>query len=233
MARPFTCIVAESDESVLRHIESTMGRVEGLRCLAYCRSTQEAAAILEKECVDWMLLGRQMHESDGLPGLTGSCREPYVTHIVTQDSAPHAAALPSRVSRVAAPISLPALLRCYEVLLDYHAQGSSLDGADNQMIVKLDSGMRGLTLSRIQLVEAMADYVRIHCVDRRHTVYSSMKAIMDQLPLWRFARVHRSYIVNLAYVDRLDRRSIHLLGGQNIPIGITYRKPLLSLLEAD
>lgn len=228
MSRSFSCIVLDDDHASLQHVLPVMERVAGFKCLAYCRNADEVRGVLRQGCVDWMLLGSGTKGEGYLDSLLPHCPGPWMTYLVHEGTAQSKA--PLAENKIAAPVSLPVLLRCYEGLLDRHNRNGNHESHDNQMIVKLDSGMRGLELSHIQLVEAMADYVRIHCHDRRYTVYGSMKSIMSQLPEWRFARVHRSYIVNMAQVERVSRSNVQLLNGQNIPIGITYRKQLMEVI---
>ncbi|MFN8397914.1 MAG: LytTR family DNA-binding domain-containing protein [Bacteroidia bacterium] len=228
MSRSFSCIILDDDNASLKHVLPVLDRVAGFNCLAYCRDANEARPVLQQSCVDWMLVGPHARFDGHLDALLPDCPGPWMTYLVQEGT--RQMALSGSENKITAPVSLPALLRCYEGLLERQTRNGQLEPHDDQMIVKLDSGMRGLELSRIQLVEAMADYVRIHCQERRYTVYGSMKSIMDQLPEWRFARVHRSFIVNLAQVDRVSRSSFQLLNGQTIPIGITYRKGLLEFL---
>lgn len=205
-----------------------MERVAGFQCLAYCRNAEEVRGVLQQSCVDWMLLGPEARGEGCLDALQPNCPGPWMTYLVHEGTSPTKSILPE--NNITAPVSLPALLRCYEGLLDRHTRNGDHEPHGNQMIVKLGTGMRGLELSHIQFVEAMADYVRIHCNDRRYTVYGSMKSVMSQLPEWRFTRVHRSYIVNMAQVERVNRSHVQLLNGQQLPIGITYRKQLMEVM---
>ena len=51
----------------------------------------------------------------------------------------------------------------------------------------------------------------------------SMKRILEQLPDDRFARVHKSYIVNLNRITASSRTQITLESGAVVPIGESYR----------
>jgi DNA-binding LytR/AlgR family response regulator len=49
---------------------------------------------------------------------------------------------------------------------------------------------------------------------------------MDKLPEKLFIRVHNSYIVNLSYVDSVQRNRI-VIDTLRIPISESYKKPFL------
>lgn len=56
----------------------------------------------------------------------------------------------------------------------------------------------------IVFIEAMDDYVMIHTVDKKLMKQQTMKYYEDHLDPSVFVRVHRSYIVNVQYIDKLE-----------------------------
>jgi two-component system, LytTR family, response regulator len=58
----------------------------------------------------------------------------------------------------------------------------------------------------IEWVDAAANYVRLHAGGRAHLVRDTIKALAAKLHPDRFVRVHRSIIVNLDHVRRLEPR---------------------------
>ena len=48
--------------------------------------------------------------------------------------------------------------------------------------------------------------------------YYGRLSVLESLVGKDFYRIHRSYLVNLKYVERYDRTSVTLMGGDNIPI---------------
>lgn len=56
----------------------------------------------------------------------------------------------------------------------------------------------------ISYVEAAGDYMCVHADGRTHILRQTMKSLVDQLNPQRFQRIHRSTIVNVEKVSRLD-----------------------------
>ena len=48
--------------------------------------------------------------------------------------------------------------------------------------------------------------------------YYGQLSALEELVGKDFYRIHRSYLVNMKYVERYDRTSVTTLGGGNIPI---------------
>lgn len=95
--------------------------------------------------------------------------------------------------------------------------------ADGRLLVRIDRGMTQISAADIVLIEGLKDYVKIHLSDSSQVVtLSSMKGIERHLPQGDFLRVHRSFIVNVDRIQRIDRQKL-TVGGRDIPIGDSYR----------
>ena len=82
----------------------------------------------------------------------------------------------------------------------------------------------------IIVIEGNRDYLTIHTNDGRLLLtLQTMAQILEKLPADQFARVHRSYIVNLSRCNALDRHQVQL-GKHQIPIGRGYREALFARL---
>jgi DNA-binding LytR/AlgR family response regulator len=58
-----------------------------------------------------------------------------------------------------------------------------------------------------------------------------MKSIESQLPSKHFKRVHRSYIINVKKIDRIEDNEIYIKnseGLKNIPIGKAYKEKFMN-----
>jgi two-component system LytT family response regulator len=73
-----------------------------------------------------------------------------------------------------------------------------------RLVVKTDEGWVPLAFETILRISAAGKYVHVVTTEKRHLVRQSLRAIAARLDPTRFVRVHRSEIVNLAAVVRLD-----------------------------
>jgi len=63
-----------------------------------------------------------------------------------------------------------------------------------------------------------------------HYQLDTLKSFENQLPE-NFARVHKSYILNLDKVQKIDVKNVSLSSGKEIPIGETYKSDFLLKLK--
>lgn len=83
-----------------------------------------------------------------------------------------------------------------------------------------------LTIDDIHLVESMKDYLIYKGTFGKVMVYQRLKDAESQLAASGFVRVHRSFLVNTAKIDRKNA-AVVTIGEVEIPIGPTYRERLM------
>ena len=74
----------------------------------------------------------------------------------------------------------------------------------DRFLVRAANHLYFVKVAEVEWIDAAANYVRLHAGNRVHFVRETVKAIAQRLPADRFVRVHRSVIVNLDFVQRLD-----------------------------
>ena len=100
---------------------------------------------------------------------------------------------------------------------------------EDRVLLKLGAGNECfVSLAEIRLIASCENYSEITLGGGNHfLVRKTMKAWADQLPSGRFVRVHRTAIVNLAHIVRLERETdsvsrLHLDGVAE-PITVSFR----------
>ncbi len=225
-----TCIVADDDPMSRKIIERYIDQTEGLRCVAYCENAIDAANALRIQNVDVMFLDVEMPGMSGLEFIRSLKVKPHVVLISSKEEYAVPAFDLDVTDYLVKPPDYPRFLKAYHKVLDAIKVDSEIVPKGDKLFVKMDSGLVGLDISKIVMVEAMADYVRIYIGDKRHTVYSSMKGIESKLGTQSFIRVHRSYIVNLAMIDKVEDNTL-VVAGHLVPVGVTFQKVLMSKLN--
>ena len=72
-------------------------------------------------------------------------------------------------------------------------------------VVGAGGGTELLDYDQIHFVQADGDYSRVHTYDRSYLSTASLADLERRLPAARFARIHRSHLVNLAKVAAVRR----------------------------
>lgn len=78
--------------------------------------------------------------------------------------------------------------------------------SDDRLFIMVDDQMRFVRVNSIVYIESAGDYTYIVTTDRKKgLVMKSMKEWEDRLPENVFCRIHRSHIVNIECVERIDK----------------------------
>ncbi|MBI5727891.1 MAG: response regulator transcription factor, partial [Ignavibacteriales bacterium] len=99
-----------------------------------------------------------------------------------------------------------------------------------ELFIKVNSRFVKIHYNDILYIEAQGDYIQVHIKDKKYIMYNSMSVMQKRLPDTRFVRVHRSYIINLAYVTGVKQAFVQLSENE-IPLGVSYKKKFLSLIK--
>lgn len=89
----------------------------------------------------------------------------------------------------------------------------------HEKCIEIQSGTSHIrvNISKLMYAEVYDRKTILHIKNENIEYYGQLSAL-ESLVGRDFYRVHRSYLVNLKYVERYDRTSVTLQGGDNIPI---------------
>jgi two-component system LytT family response regulator len=108
-------------------------------------------------------------------------------------------------------------------------------GHPERLAVRTGGRIDLVRVSDIDWVEGCGVYARLHVGGRKHLLRETLARLEDQLPARRFARIHRSTIVNLDRVQSLDHLTrgeyvVYLHDGTQLKLSRSYRDRLQDLL---
>ena len=87
-----------------------------------------------------------------------------------------------------------------------------------------------LNYSDILYLQSDSVYIDIYTLqDKTYTIRASLNEYIDQLSV-QFMRIHRSYIINVSNITKVDLAYVHLLD-HKIPIGKKYKQSLFKKLN--
>jgi two-component system, LytTR family, response regulator len=106
-----------------------------------------------------------------------------------------------------------------------------------RIVVKVGNNIKIIPVSDVQYLEAFDDYIKIHTHEGTYLKKKTMNYYENNLPQSQFVRVHRSYLLALAQLTRIeplekDNHVALLKNGKRIPLsksGYTRLRSVLGL----
>ncbi len=103
------------------------------------------------------------------------------------------------------------------------------DGPRDQVFIRAGQEIVQVRLSEVRFIRSDSNYVRFVLDGREVSSLMNLKDLEHKLPPG-FVRVHRSYIVNLVHVEKLDSMDVKV-GRELIPVSGSYRAELMRRLD--
>ena len=129
------------------------------------------------------------------------------------------------------PVTKDRFNKAVQKAIEYHNRKKEVPDEEGDFIfIKSNLKNFKIFISRIRWVEAFGDYIKLFTEDETHLVLSTMKSFESELPVDKFMRVHKSYIVNIDKVERFNSKFAEI-GTTKIPLSRNKKEDLAKALN--
>jgi DNA-binding LytR/AlgR family response regulator len=103
----------------------------------------------------------------------------------------------------------------------------------NTVFIRVEGEWRNVIIDQIIYVSGMKDYVMFYLDGEKKPLIShlTMKAVEEMLPSDKFLRIHRSYIIAVDKIQKVDRNDCIYIGEEIIHIPDGYQQAFRDFLE--
>ncbi|UEG54225.1 LytTR family DNA-binding domain-containing protein [Mucilaginibacter daejeonensis] len=122
------------------------------------------------------------------------------------------------------PISFKRFLQAYR---QAETRLSVRDNSSHTLLVKDSTDLVRIDLDEIQYIKAEDNYAMIITNGKPILTRTTLNELQAELPPDRFVRIHRSYIVELPKIQKVERHQV-TVGGQPLPLSRALRSDLLA-----
>ena len=213
--------VAIDDEPLaLEIIRSHASKVPYLELKATFTDAFQALEYLQKENIDLLFLDIKMPDISGIELFSSLSRKPMV--IFTTAYSEHAVAgfELDAVDYLLKPFSLSRFIKgcnkAYEIY-NYRNAATTTD----HLYIKTGYEQVKVLYDDILYVEATGNYVTFATKDKNILSRSTFVEAINQLPSEKFVRVHRSFVVALNKIDKVERHQV-TIGKKAVPVSEGY-----------
>lgn len=226
------CIAVDDEPLALMQIAKYAERMPRLELVGTFHSGTEAMGCVREGGIDLMFLDIEMPDFSGLE--VAAMLADAAPLIVFTTAWPQYALEGYRldvVDYLLKPLDFGEMQTAVEKAL--RRKTADARNAEHEIFVKADGVMHRLSPAEILYIKGLGEYVRIFLKDRKHTLTSliSMKSLEAELEPQGFMRLHKSYLVNLALLDRASRTHV-VIGGEKIPVGKKAQPDFLKYLKS-
>ena len=226
------CVVIDDEPYARQLLSDFIKKVPELYLEGSYSSALKAIEKLRKNQVDLMFLDIQMPDITGIEFLKTLEHKPLV--VFTTAFAEHA--LQGYELDVAdyllKPFDFNRFLKSVNKVsqrLNQPQQKTDTPEKKDSIFVKEGNKLVKIELKSIRFVKGSREYVTIVTDQKKIMSLQTMKSVEEMLPE-DFLRIHNSYIIPLASVTAIFKNKLQV-GEEFFPIGITYKKKVVEMLE--
>jgi DNA-binding LytR/AlgR family response regulator len=226
------CIIIEDDRLSLRIIEEFVNKTADLNLVDTYSNAVDAINLLGKnDNIQLIFLDVELPDMSGMEFLESIKITPQVVIISSKEKYAVQAFNYEVTDYLVKPITYARFYKSIERARKRMQMRNGLDKIGKEEIfIKKNSTLVRLRYDDILWVEALENYVIFNTFDDKYTIHFTMKAIEQKLPMDKFTRVHRSYIVNTGSIEVIEDNSVLIRthdGTKTIPIGKSYKDKLM------
>ena len=219
------CIVIDDDPLICDLIQHFCSKVSFVEYCIACENAMDGLNLLTSQPFDVLFLDYNMPDIDGKSLLEMKRDNARVVMITSHEAfAVESYNYPEIVDFIVKPISFERFYRALERVENLLHGKSTEQEFPETLFVKDGNKLVQIHLDQLQYIKSESNYVMLHLENKKIMSLITLKELAEKLPP-NFIRIHRSYIVNLKYLDSISPDEISVQG-LNIPIGSKYKTAL-------
>ena len=241
-----TAVIVDDEDLARHYLRELLSAHPGIRVAAECANGFEAVKAVSEHTPDLLFLDVQMPKLDGFEvlELLDAAHSPAVIFVTAYDQYAMRAFDAHAVDYLLKPFDASRLARAIErakervggrkLPRELAAQARAAGERPHRLVVKDGARVHVIPISKLDYVEAQDDYSALHSEGKSYLKQQPIGEIGALLDPAAFVRIHRSAIVNLERVARIepyakDSRIAILRDGTRLPVS---RSGYSRLLEA-
>ena len=239
------CIAIDDEPLALSIIENFCNKIPSINLVASLSNGIEAIEMLKTEQIDLIFIDINMPHLSGIEVVRMLENPPLIIFTTAYQNYALTGFELSALDYILKPFSFDrffiavnkaqkqlGLIHDASVSSTYAASGvmgAMGDCSADYIMVKSDYSVIKVPFADTLYIEGLKDYVKIHLLNKGVVTKSTMKNIQERLPS-NFMRVHRSFVVNLDYIERIENNHI-VIGKNKIPLGNQYKEPFFVIID--
>ena len=211
-------VIVDDEELARGFLREMLSAHPEIEIAAECANGFEAVKAIAETAPGLLFLDVQMPKLDGFEVLelisTGNPNPPAVIFVTAYDQYAMRAFDAHAVDYLLKPFSLERFERALErakarlgqrtPLVELSGEARAPERKPQRIVVKDGTRVHVIPLEKLDYVEAQGDYVALHSGGRGYLKQQPISALESVLDPSRFVRIHRSTIVNLERISRIE-----------------------------
>ena len=218
------CIIVDDEPLAREILESYVEKVPFLKLIASCKNAFEALDKIQQEKPDVIFLDIQMPDLNGIQFYESLVYKPLVIFTTAYSDYAVSGFDLDATDYLVKPFSFDRFMKAVnKARVNRKKEVSENSGNFRRKFMFVKDGVKIVRVpyDDILYFEGMKDYVKIVMKEKFILTLISMQHMADKLPNDLFVRVHRSYIVSISKIEKVEKNRV-VIADKWIPVGNSY-----------
>jgi two-component system LytT family response regulator len=225
MRNKLKCVVVDDEPMAREILEIYIAKTPKLDLIASCKNAAEAIFLLQDNEVDVFFLDINMPEITGLSLAKIINQKSQIIFTTAYREYAIDGFILNVVDYLLKPISFDRFLQAVQKV----AQSEIIENNTDFMFVRSDRKMVKIDFNTILYIESLSDYVKIFTSEKTIVVRETITSLEEKLPVKKFIRIHRSFIISLQNITLYTNEFIEI-NQKALPISRSYKESVLQKL---
>lgn len=227
------CVIIDDEPLAVELLQDFVKKIDSLELINSFNNAIDAVSFINQNNIDLVFLDIQMPHFSGIDFLNTIEKKPLVIFTTAYSDYAVEGFNLGAVDYLVKPIPfhrfLKAVVRAQQVLQPAAATQAITENTNSPeidqdfMFVRAEYENVKLNFADILFIEGLKDYVKIYTTDNKFTLtLISLIKLENLLSSKGFARIHRSYIINIKHVKSIQKNKV-LISDKRVPISESYK----------
>lgn len=226
------CVIIDDEPLAVDLLVEFVRRVDSLELVTTFTNAIDAISIINQSEIDLIFLDIEMPHFSGIDFINAIEKKPLIIFTTAYSNYAVEGFNLGAVDYLVKPIPfnrfLKAVLRAQQNFAPKNLPApnqitSAPEIEHDFMFVRAEYENVKINFSDILFIEGLKDYVKIYTTDNKYTLtLISLIKLENLLSSKGFARIHRSYIINIKHVKSIQKNKV-LIAEKRIPISESYK----------
>jgi DNA-binding LytR/AlgR family response regulator len=227
------CVIIDDEPLAVDLIKEFVNKVDSLELVNTFTNAIDAISIINQSNVDFIFLDIEMPHFSGIDFINAIEKKPLIIFTTAYSNYAVEGFNLGAVDYLVKPIPfhrfLKSVLRAQQIFNPLNSPANTNlvttpEIEQDFMFVRAEYENVKLNFSDILFIEGLKDYVKIYTTDNKYTLtLISLIKLENSLSPKGFARIHRSYIINIKHVKSIQKNKV-IIAEKRIPISESYKK---------
>lgn len=243
MSRKMKCIIIDDEPLAIDLLRAYCDKTVFLQLAGTFTNPLDALSIIKEQKVDLIFCDIEMPQISGIDFIQSLDKKPLFIFTTAYSQYAIEGFDLNAVDYLVKPIPYPRFIKAVSRAKDLLTPKQETTEANvfpshgkpsstyNHIFVKAEYDSIRINLDDIEYIQGLKDYLKIHLVNTNKAILTLMnfKEMLEKLPGNQFMRVHKSFIVNINCIKKVQRNRI-IINDIRIPIGESHRAEFYEVL---